>query len=335
VEKGEKMDSVSWGFIGCGNVAEVKSGPAFSRIKDSSVTAVMRRDADKAKDYAKRHGIPKWYSEADKLINDSDINAIYIATPPDVHLKYTKMCAAAGKSVYVEKPMARTYSEAKEMVKVCREANVSLFVAHYRRRLPRFLKIKEIVENGVIGEIRSVNLAMYKYPSKVDYDKNNLPWRVLPEIAGGGYFYDLAPHQLDILDYIISPFSDVKGLAANLAGLYPAEDTVSAAFRFESGALGTGMWCFAASEEESIDRVEIIGNKGALRFAIFETTPIELYADGKVEYLDLPTPQHIQQPLIETIVADLLGRGECPSTGESALRTARVMEEIVYGRILD
>ncbi len=325
------MDKVSWGFIGCGDVTEVKSGPAFSKIKDSSVAAVMRRDGEKAADYAKRHNIPKWYDDADKLINDPDVNAVYIATPPNVHLEYTIKCAEAGKPVYVEKPMAMNYAEAKKMVDVCDEAGVPLFVALYRRRLPRFLKVKELIEAGVIGDVRAVNLSLYFAPNKEDYNKENLPWRVLPDIAGGGYFFDLAPHQLDILDYILGPISEAKGFAANQAGLYPAEDIVSAAYRFEGGALGTGIWCFNASEEERIDRIEIIGSKGNIHFAAFETTPVELAVNNERLSFPEPTPPHVQQPLIQTIVDELLGRGKCPSTGKSALRTVRVMEEIVFG----
>ena len=325
------MDKVSWGFIGCGDVTEVKSGPAFNKIKDSSVVAVMRRDGQKARDYADRHTISKWYDDVDKLINDPEVNAVYIATPPNVHLEYTIKCAAAGKPVYVEKPMAVNYAEAKKMVEVCKEAQVPLFVALYRRRLPRFLKVKELVDAGVIGEIRAVNLALYFAPNPEDYYRDNLPWRVLPDIAGGGYFFDLAPHQLDILDYILGPIIKAKGIAANQAGLYPAEDIVSASYRFESGALGTGIWCFTASAEERIDRIEIIGSKGNIRFSAFETTPIELIVNNEMQSFPEPTPMHVQQPLIQTVVDELLGRGKCPSSGESALRTVRVMEEIVFG----
>ncbi len=325
------MDKVSWGFIGCGDVTEVKSGPAFNKIKDSSVVAVMRRNAEKAKDYAYRHNVPKWYDDVDKLINDPDVNAVYIATPPDVHLEYTVKCAQAGKAVYVEKPMALNYAQAQQMVEVCKKTDTPLFAALYRRRLPRFLKVKELIDSGVIGKVRAVNLSLYFSPNQEDYDRENLPWRVLPDIAGGGYFFDLAPHQLDILDYILGPIAQAKGFANNQAALYPAEDIVTAVYRFESGALGTGIWCFSASPEERIDRIEIIGSKGNIRLACFETTPVELVVNNEKQYFPEPTPQHVQQPLIETVVDDLLGRGKCPSTGESALRTARVMEQILFG----
>ena len=138
------MEIIKWGIIGCGNVTEVKSGPAFQKAPNSALVAVMRRDAALAEDYAKRHNVPKWYSNAEDLINDPEVDAIYIATPPSSHKEYTILCAKARKPVYVEKPMALTFEECNEMINTCKEHNVPLFVAYYRRALPRFLKIKEI-----------------------------------------------------------------------------------------------------------------------------------------------------------------------------------------------
>ncbi|MCX6333190.1 MAG: Gfo/Idh/MocA family oxidoreductase, partial [Bacteroidia bacterium] len=79
---------INWGIIGCGNVTEVKSGPAFNKVNNSRLIAVMRRDAVLAEDYASRHNVPKFYTDASKLINDPEINAVYIATPPSSHAEY-------------------------------------------------------------------------------------------------------------------------------------------------------------------------------------------------------------------------------------------------------
>lgn len=142
---------INWGIIGVGDVCEIKSGPAFNTINGSRLVAVMRRSASLAKDYAERHGVPKWYHDADILINDPEVNAIYIATPPHVHPYYTKIVAEAGKPVYVEKPMAKTYSECQDMIEVCKQKGVPLFVAYYRRALANFLAIKNWVQDGRIG----------------------------------------------------------------------------------------------------------------------------------------------------------------------------------------
>lgn len=326
-----KMSEVRWGIIGVGDVCEVKSGPAFNLVSDSKLIAVMRRNSDKAADYAKRHNVPKWYDNAEKLINDPDINAVYIATPPDSHMLYTEMSASAGKPVYVEKPMARTYDECVKMVEVCENANVPLFVAYYRRRLPNFLKIEELVHKGAIGEIRHVNIKLYKtlHPDIVGASKSKDNWRVFPEIAGGGYFYDLASHQLDFLDYLFGPVIDAKGFAQNQAGLYPAEDMVSGSFYFKNGVVGQGTWCFTTSKVSSIEETTIIGSRGQIRFSYFGDGSVTLEIEGKErEIIPFVLPRHIQLPLINTIVRDLKGEEKCPSTGVSGARTNWVMEKL-------
>lgn len=329
------MKLVRWGMIGCGDVTEVKSGPAFQNIEGSELIAVMRRNKEKAKDYAKRHKIAKWYNDADELINDPDINAIYIATHPDSHSDYTIKAAKAGKNVYVEKPMARTYKECREMVKACDQASVSLFAAYYRRCLPNFLRVKELVDSGAIGEVRFVSIELYYPPKKEDLSRATKPWRVIPEISGGGYFFDLAPHQLDFLDYVFGPISSVKGLTANQAKLYPAEDIVFADFVFESGILGSGIWCFTVCDSSMKDCTQIIGSKGKISYSTFEPMPVRLETAKGVKEFDLGTPKHIQQPLIKTVVDELLERGKCPSTGTTAARTNKVMDEIFKDRYFE
>jgi predicted dehydrogenase len=326
------MEQIRWGIIGCGNVTEVKSGPAFNKVEGSELVAVMRRDAEKAQDYARRHDVPKWYNDADRLINDSDVNAIYIATPPDSHVEHTIRAAAAGKPVYVEKPMARDYPECRQMIEACEKAGVPLFVAFYRRRLPAFLKVKQLVESGAVGDVRLVFIVLYRPPEKQDLDSDNLPWRVMPEVAGGGYFFDLGSHQLDFLDYVFGPIVLARGHAANQAGLYPAEDIVCANFAFESGVLGSGTWCFTASERAKVERTEIIGSAGKIVYSNFDLDlPVRLETEAGVEEFQTPTPEHVQQPLIQTVVDELQGRGRCPSTGVTAARTSRVMDQIVRG----
>ena len=323
------MKTIRWGIIGCGNVTEVKSGPGFQKAHNSSLVAVMRRNGDLAQDYAQRHGVPRWYDDGQALIHDPNVNAIYIATPPSSHKEYTIMAAEAGKPVYVEKPMALNYGECQEMLNACQEAGLSLFVAYYRRSLARFLKIKELVDAGAVGTVRFVSVTLYQPVRPQQMDSSNLPWRVLPEIAGGGIFLDLAAHQLDFLDYLLGPIQSVQGFAGNQAGLYPAEDIVTGSFVFESGVQGVGTWCFTAFEE--IDRTEIIGEDGRISYSTFDAEPILLTtAKGKSEFT-VGYPVHIQQPLIQSVVDDLLGVGHCPSSGESGARTTWVMDEMLAG----
>ncbi len=322
------MNKVQWGIIGCGDVTEVKSGPAFSRVENSELIAVMRRNSEKAKDYAKRHNVSKWYDDADKLINDKDLNAIYIATPPSSHLEYTIKAANAGKPVYVEKPMAASYKQCVEMIAVCKKNNVKLFVAYYRRELYGFKKIKEAIDSGKIGEIKFVKIKLY-WPEDKNFDKSNIPWRYKPEISGAGLFYDLASHQLDYLDYIFGPIKEAKGSFTNQAGLYPAEDIVSASFKFESNIIGSSLWCFTVNEDDKLDQTEIVGTKGKITFSFFNQTPIEIISEAKKELINPNWAKHVQEPLISSVVDELLGKGKSVSTGESGARANWVMDKVL------
>ncbi|MEM9888306.1 MAG: Gfo/Idh/MocA family oxidoreductase [Bacteroidota bacterium] len=333
-----KGNTVKWGILGVGDVCEVKSAPAMQLIENAELVAVMRRNGAKAKDYAQRHGVSKYYDDADALINDSEVNAIYIATPPHVHAELTEKVAKAGKPIYVEKPMARSVAECERMIRVCEQANVPLYVAYYRRTLPNFLKLKELIESGAIGAIRLVKMELYKtaQPDMVANTASN--WRVNPEIAGGGYFYDLAAHQLDYLDFVFGPIQSVGGQAANQANLYPAADVVTAQFVFQNGIQGVGSWCFTVDESAAKDELTIIGTTGQLSISFFGAPEIILEQSNpkRKQQFRFDLPKHIQQPLLQTVVDDLLGKGSCPSTGKSAIRTNWVMEEITknyYKRI--
>jgi predicted dehydrogenase len=323
------MKEVIWGIIGVGDVTEVKSGPAFNKTDRSRIKKVMRRNLDKAKDYAERHHIPEYSNNADDLYNDPEINAIYIATPPSAHAEYTIYAAQAGKHVYVEKPMAANFGECQEMIAACENNQVKLFVAYYRRELEYFKKIKQVIDEGVLGEIKCVDIKLLLPPNKQDFDKTNLPWRVIPEIAGGGYFYDLASHQFDFLDYILGPIKDVYGHAANQANLYEAEDIVTASFQFESGIPGTGTWCFTIDEKLRTDKTEIIGSTGKIEFSYFSPDPIQLTGIKGDQEISIDYPVHVQQALITSVVDELLEKGKCVSTGYSAARTNWVLDKIL------
>jgi predicted dehydrogenase len=323
------MKIISWGIIGCGKVTEIKSGPALQKAENSALAAVMRRNGDLAEDYAKRHNVPRWYDNADELINDPGVDAVYVATPPDSHLEYVSRCAKAGKPVYVEKPMARSFDECKAMIEACSKAGVPLFVAYYKRALPRFLKIKELVDNGAVGEVRFVTMTLYQPPYPAECDRERLPWRVKPEIAGAGNFMDLACHTINVLEHILGPISRAQGIASNQGGLYAAEDIVSANLRFASGVHATGNWCFTAFSR--YDMNEIVGTKGKLSFSTFGSNPILLVTESGTMEFPIVNPVHIQQPFIQTIVNELNGQGTCPSKGENASQTSWVMDEILKG----
>ena len=316
---------INWGIIGCGDVTEVKSGPAFNLADNSRLVAVMRRTGKLAEDYAHRHNVPKWYDDPVDLINDSDVNAVYIATPPSSHKDYALAAAEAKKIVYVEKPMALNYPECLEMIDKCEKLHVPLFVAYYRRALPRFVKIKEIISSGVIGNVYSVEITFLKKP--FEKDLLGIPhWRVDPGISGGGYFYDLASHQIDILQYYLGNIIAAKGFNINQSNLYKADDTVNASLHFPGDVVGSGVWNFNFHKE--VDRTEIVGNKGSIIFSTFDDEPITIETKQGIKRISIDNPPHAQLPLIQKIVNELLGNGKSPGNGYTAAQTNKVIDWI-------
>ncbi len=319
------METVRWGIIGVGDVTEVKSGPGFQQAERSSLVAVMRRDGAKAADYARRHGVPRWYDDADALIHDDEVDAVYVATPPDSHRDYAVRVLEAGKPVYVEKPMARTTAECEDMLTAADRAGLPLFVAYYRRAMPRFVTVKQLLDAGAIGTVHAVAVHASK-PADID-DGADAPWRVRPEVSGGGHFVDLASHTLDLVDHLLGPVARVTGYATRFGRATLAEDVVSASFELESGALGAGLWSYGT--HESRDEVRILGTEGSLRFSTFGEEPLVLTTAEGERAIEAPYPATVQLPLIQTVVDELTGRGTCPSTGRSAVRTARVIDTLL------
>ena len=320
---------IRWGILGCGDVCERKSGPPMYLTEHSALVAVMRRDAEKAADFARRHGVARFYTDAGALIADPEVDIVYVATPHASHKELTIRALEAGKPVYVEKPMAMNHAECREMLAAAERCRQKLFVAYYRRSLPYFRKVRDLLEEGRIGTPQQVEVRYLRPAGPEDRDPARLPWRLRREVGGDGYFYDMAPHTLDILDFLLGEISEAQGVKSNLGGLYEVAETVSAALRFRSGVVGKGLWSFVAPPEETEDSVLIVGSRGSIRFSTFAFTPVELSAPEGTERFAIEPPKHIQGPMIASIVAELRGEGRCPSTGISAARTSRVMDEIM------
>jgi predicted dehydrogenase len=323
------MRQINWGILGCGNVTEFKSGPAFGKVNGSRVVAVMRRDAEKAKDYARRHQIPTWYSNADDLIQDPEVDAVYIATPPSSHADYAIRTLKQGKIAYVEKPMATSYKECKKMHAMSLRTGIPLYVAYYRRYLPYFIQVKQILESGQLGDLLFVQADFHIPPRKEDFDTGALPWRVLPEIAGAGYFYDLASHQIDLLDWFFGKVGKITGICFNRRGLYKAEDTVFTQMIYESGLPLTGSWCFTADDNQHTDKITIFGTKATLAFSTFEFTPIRLISSSGVTEALPPNPENIQYWFIKNMVEEIQNSRSRTGNSESAMRTNWIMDKIL------
>ncbi len=327
----QPLSHVSWGFIGCGDATEKKSGPAFALIPHSEVTAVMSRNRDKAVSYARRHGIPRAYTDVQALLDDPAVNAVYIATPPSSHATYAIMAMRAGKPAYIEKPMAASYEDCLRINRISHLTGVPCFVAYYRRYLPYFRRVIDILRSGQLGKILSCQIRFAVPPRELDYNSADLPWRLQPDIAGrGGYFYDLAPHQIDLLQYMLdSHIIEAQGYCSNMAGLYPVEDTINACFKFANGITGSASWCFVAHESARTDRIQIVGQNGSISFSVYDYQPVSLYTARGHESISVPNPPHVQEPLIRLVVDHLLGHGSCDCDCVSATSVNWVMDQIL------
>jgi predicted dehydrogenase len=321
------MKKISWGIIGCGDVTEVKSGPAFNKVKHSELVAVMRRNEDKAKDYALRHNVPKWYTDAKMLINDPRVNAIYVATPPSSHEEYAMMAFAAGKPVYVEKPMALDAASALRITNAANEKNIQLSLAHYRNAQPIFNKIKQLLDEDAIGSVRFVKSELYK-PS-LSAGELNTPktaWRVDPRISGGGLFHDLAPHQFGLMVHFFGEPKNVSGISLNQGHLYQADDIVAGNILFKNGIVFNGIWCFNVSKEDEKDSCKIFGDKGSIRFTFFNQREVIMSVNGKKEAFTFDILQHVQQPMIEKVVEYFRDEGPNPCSGEQGVTVMRLID---------
>ncbi|WP_095146362.1 MULTISPECIES: Gfo/Idh/MocA family protein [unclassified Pseudomonas] len=319
------MRVVRWAMIGCGSVAERKSGPAFYKAPGSALVAVMGRRHDAVRDYAARHGIERVYTDAQALIADPEVDAVYIATPPDSHHAYSLMVAAAGKHCCVEKPMALNLRQSQAMQQAFADAGLHLFVSYYRRSLPRFQQVRQWLQDGRIGEVRHLTWTLTKAPSPADRD-GSANWRTDPRIAGGGYFVDLASHGLDLFQYLLGDIVEVAGFTARQAGLYAAEDAVTASWRFASGATGMGCWNFVADRRE--DRVELIGSLGRISFSVFDEHPVQLHGEHP-QSLHIAHHEHIQWHHVLGMNAHIRGESQHAATADQALKTDWVMDRIL------
>ena len=325
------METINWGIIGCGDVTEIKSGPAFNKVGNSRLVAVMRRDAAKAKDYAKRHGVPKWYNDAQQLINDPEVNAIYVATPPLQHEEYSIAAMQAGKPVYVEKPMAVSSSSAGRIEQSSQDTGVKLSVAHYRRELPLFKRVKQIIDSGVLGNIRLINLQLLQPDNSPLITKTEENWRINPALSGGGLFHDLSPHQLDLMIYFFGKVVKTSGIALNQATYYAADDIVQGTLLFENKALFNGVWCFTVPPEEARDTCEIIGSKGKITFSIFRHNKLLIDQKGEQKEETFLVPENIQHPMIDKVVNYFLNDGPNPCPAGDGVEVMRIIDVFSNG----
>jgi predicted dehydrogenase len=283
-------------MIGCGDVAERKSGPGFYKARNSELVAVMRRIGALAADYARRHRVPRWHDDASAIIEARDIDAVYIATLTDSHREYTLRCAAAGKPVYVEKPMGEPRAMRRHGRRLRRRRRTALG----RLLPPRAAALSRDTRSRRVRRDRRMRMAVtylaQRLPDASAFEGGQVPWRVNRALSGGGLFFESCCHTFDFLDFLLGPIAEVRGFAANQARRYDAEDVIVGSYRFASGVYGSGTFCYAADTD--IEYTELVGATGRLRFSTFAPVPIRILRGDSVEERAIGDPEHVHQPMI-------------------------------------
>lgn len=340
--------TIHWGIIGRGGVVETKNGAPTYLAKHSELVGIWNRTKDKSIAWCARHGHGRAFDTLDELLHDSEIDIVYVATTPDVHKEYACAVAEAGKDCYLEKPIALSWKEAVEIQTAFDKSGTRCFVAHYRRGMPRYKELKRLLDEGSIGKVRGVQIIRTQRQTAEEilpYDQK--PWRVRSEVSGGSHFYEGDAHMLDLVDYLVSPFTDFKLEVTNQTGYYEGEDAVSLAGITSTGVIVSGIWCYATYR--AIDRFLIFGDAGSIEFSYYNNAAplrLEYFAPGQqdlvahegvmgglrkepeyeVVEIHIPTDEYPGMGQIQDIVDELRGvpGAVCTSTLENALRTLRI-----------
>lgn len=344
----DQTETVRWGIIGCGDVVETKNGAPLYLAERSELVGIWNRTRSKAEEWTTRHGHGKVYDSMESLLADPAIDIVYVATTPNCHKQQALAVAAAGKHCYLEKPIALSWDEAQEIKAAFEASGTRCFVAHYRRGMPRYKEAKRLLDAGVLGKIRGVDvIRTQRQTAEEMLPVDQKPWRIRPEVSGGSHFYEGDAHMLDLVDYLVGPLTDFHLEVSNETGFYEAEDVVSLSGITQQRVMVSGLWCYATYK--ALDRFLIFGDKGSLEFSYYdnaaplrlETLPEDLDAQiahegvmgGVREEPDMVV-QEVCPPLdsypgfgqVQDIVDELCGipGRACASTLESALRTLKI-----------
>ena len=319
------MKNINWGIIGCGDVTEVKSGPAFYKLDGSSLHMVMRRNEQKLKSYAMRHHVAKYTTDYKELLADNEIDAVYIATPPNMHCQYTVEAAKHKKAVYVEKPMATNIADCEKMMAACRENGVPLYVAYYRRGQEKFKYIKKLMQDEAIGRVLSYSHIFSCLPVAFNPER---AWLMNPDVAGEGLLFDIGSHMVDIAAFIFGDVKTAQGASRKSNENPGISETAGGILQHQSGVQGCVQLTFCSHVQK--DEFEIIGERGRVAFAVMSNEPVLVEIDGAQKVVEFAPIEHVQMPYIAEVMEDMRGSGQLDSTGAYGLQTQRVLE--VLGR---
>lgn len=325
---GKMTMSINWGILGAGKIAERQMVTAIQQAAGQRLLAVMKRDLSQARAFAHQHGVPRAYATPAALLADPDVNAIYVATPPHLHVEQTIQAAAAGKHVLCEKPLALNTAQAQVMIDACRANGVQLMVCYYQRYNTRHQQIKQLLAAGAIGQVTAlrVNFSDY-FPPTPGF------WHHDPAISGGGPLMDLGIHCIDLVRFLCGPVVAVMAMVDTLAAPSPVEDTATLLLKLANGAQAvvTSHWSTATFEPQQANGLEIYGTAGTIQAAPIQAKDSAgslrlLTAAGVQDFSVAPGGRRPHVALLEAFAQALAAGAPAPIPGEEGLAGLAVVE---------
>ncbi len=311
--------TINWGIIGCGDVVRKRVAQAIIDEPRSQLLAACRRDEKELARFASEYDVDQTYQDADELIANPDIDAVYIATPVSSHLPQTLAAAAAGKHVLVEKPMAMGTAECRSMIDACAEAGVKLGVAYYRRFYPVVDRMLEIIESGEIGAPMCVNAVTSTSVTKGTEGY----WRVEEALSGGGALMDIGSHRINVMLAMFGGVKAVHGVRRTIGDEYSADNAVSFTLEFKSGCLGA-VQCFFRNGGDP-DEFWVMGSQGRLVCSPLNEGHLGIESDNSREESHPPNA-NFNTPQIADF-NDAIEHDRVPRvTGEEGLATNHIIE---------
>lgn len=320
----QNKDQVRWLLVGTGDIAAKRVAPALTTAPGGSLVAVCSRDVTRAKDFAVRFNAPLAFDNIELAIQSPDVDAVYLATPVDCHVRDTQLAAAHGKHVLVEKPLGLSAADAQVAADTVRKAGVLGACAYYRRCSARFLHAAEMIRSGRLGRIVLVRMTYHAWFNPTVTDPKW--WRVQPASSGGGVLADMGCHMLDLLIGLLGVPVWVSAKSRNLVHGYPAEDNASFVMEMPDGAQVVGS--FGWSSKSWRHELEVVGTEGHLKWAPFDTGPVELTVGRSSEQIELPAATNVHEPLISDFHLALQKKKNVACTMQEAVLTNQLLDAI-------
>ena len=317
-------ESIRWGLIGCGDIAQKRVAPALSETQHSELVAVSRANTELLDEFADRFNVQHRFADWEELVRARDIDAVYVATPVNLHAKQTIAALEAGKHVLCEKPMAINIADCNRMVSAAKAHAVKLGIAYYRHFYPVVRRIKQIVDSGEIGKPIVAQVTAFEWFNPAP--SNSRAWLLKPEVSGGGPMFDFGCHRIQLLLHLFGPMRQVTGVTSTALFDRVVEDTAIATFEFEQGMIATLSVSHAVMEPR--DSLTVFGSEGSMNVEVLnEGRLIITTRDGERSELHAPA-RNIHQPLIEDFVEAVIDDRQPQVTGEMGKSVAEVEEQI-------